>query len=148
AALLLARGAARDAEGTPERRHLAYHRTAERTLLAGGALSALALLPGALAPGFGWLLVLWALVGAGGALIAIPSVGLLAAHTAPAERGRAYAAHFAVTHLVWLATYPAAGYLARAAGTPWTFTAAGTVCGLATLVAAGLRSAHREHPLT
>jgi NRE family putative nickel resistance protein-like MFS transporter len=42
------------------------------------------------------LLVLWALNGAGQALIAVPSVGLLAAHADASERGRAYAAHFAL----------------------------------------------------
>lgn len=100
AALLLARRATRvRAEGSTMQRHIEYHRWAERTLLAGGALSALALLPGVLAPGLVMLLLLWALVGAGGAMISIPSVGLLAEHTTPEERGRAYAAHFAWTHL-------------------------------------------------
>jgi NRE family putative nickel resistance protein-like MFS transporter len=60
--------------------------------------------------------------GAGQALIAIPSVALLAEHTAPEERGRAYAAHFALTHLFWLTTYPLSGYLAGAVGSPMTFT--------------------------
>lgn len=128
-------------------RHLGYHRWAERTLLAGGALSALALLPGVLAPGLIMLLLLWALVGAGGAMIAIPSVGLLAEHTTPEERGRAYAAHFAWTHLFWLATYPPAGYRARAVGTPWTFTAAGAVCAVMAGLALTMRGPHRPHQL-
>jgi NRE family putative nickel resistance protein-like MFS transporter len=91
------------------------------------------------------LLVLWAVNGAGQALIAIPSVGRLAEHTEPEERGRAYAAHFALTHLFWLATYPAAGYLAKSWGTPWTFTAAGVACASATLVAASMGGGHRQH---
>jgi NRE family putative nickel resistance protein-like MFS transporter len=106
----------------------------------------LALLPGFLVPGFG-VLLLWALNGAGQALVAIPSVGLLAEHTQPEERGRAYAAHFALTHLFWLFTYPAAGYLAREVGTPWTFTAAGVFCLVLVLVAAAIRGGHRNHAL-
>jgi NRE family putative nickel resistance protein-like MFS transporter len=116
-------------------------------MLAGGALLAFALLPGMLVPGVFVLAVLWALNGAGQALIAIPSLGLLAEHTAPEERGRAYAAHFALTHLFWLGTYPLSGYLARAAGTPATFTVAGVACALLTLAAWMIRGPHRSHTL-
>ncbi len=146
AALWLARrGERARAEGAGLDDHLGYHRWAERMLLLGGALSALALLPGVFQPGLAMLLILWALLGAGGAMIAIPSVGLLAEHTVPEERGRAYAAHFALTHLFWLVTYPAAGWLARGAGIPWTFTAAGLVCAVLTGVAWLMRSPHRNH---
>lgn len=107
-----------------------------------------ALLPGILVPGLAVLCVLWALNGAGQSLIAIPSVGLLAEHTAPDERGRAYAAHFALTHLFWLFTYPAAGYLADAIGTPWTFFAAGLTCAVIVAMALLVRgTAHRPHPV-
>lgn len=81
------------------REHLRFHRWAGRSLVGGGFLLAVALLPGVLVPALPVLLRLWALNGAGQALVAIPSVGLLAEHTAPAERGRAYAAHFALTHV-------------------------------------------------
>lgn len=37
---------------------------------------------------------------------------LLAEHTVAEERGRAYAAHFALTHACWLITYPAVGHAA------------------------------------
>ncbi|MGH7564156.1 MAG: MFS transporter [Gemmatimonadota bacterium] len=127
--------------------HLSYHRWAERSMVAGGALLVVALLPGMLVPGMLVLGFLWALNGAGQALIAIPSVGLLAEHTAPGERGRAYAAHFALTHLFWLGTYPLAGYLALAAGTPVTFTVAGAVCAALTLAAWTIRGPHRVHAL-
>ena len=87
-------------------------------------------------------------VGTALTLVAIPSVGLLAEHTEPEERGRAYAAHFALTHVFWLITYPASGYLARAVGTPWTFTLAGIFCAVLTLLAiAAGRGRHREHPV-
>ncbi|MGH7519151.1 MAG: MFS transporter, partial [Gemmatimonadales bacterium] len=135
-------------EGARARRraHLRYHRWAGRLLVAGGGLLTVALLPGMLLPGLGALLVLWALNGAGQAMIAIPSVGLLAEHTVPAERGRAYAAHFALTHLFWLGTYPAVGYLSQAVGVPATFTMVGGLAGIVTILAFGTGRTHRPHP--
>ncbi|HEY0995633.1 MAG TPA: MFS transporter [Gemmatimonadaceae bacterium] len=147
-ALVTSRRAEHSAAGGADAiaQHLRYHRWAARSFLTGGALLALALLPGALRPGVALLLVLWALNGAGQALIAVPSVGLLAAHTDAAERGRAYAAHFALTHLFWLVTYPGVGYLARYIGTPWTFTLAGALVvallGLALMVGRGPHESH------
>lgn len=129
-----------EAAGPEHASHQRYHRWATHTLVAGGLLLTIALLPGVLRPPFGLLLALWALNGAGQALIAVASVGLLARHTAPEERGRAYAAHFALTHLFWLGTYPAVGYLGRAVGVPLTFTAAGAVTLLATLGAMLVRA--------
>jgi sugar phosphate permease len=76
--------------------------------------------------------LLWFLNGAGPALIAIPSAMLLAEHTAEDERGRAYAAHFALTHAFWLITYPAIGYGTSSLGAPMTFTIAGAICLLVT----------------
>lgn len=148
-ALALARSAdrARASAAGPEAVHLRYHDWARKTLLLGGGLLAAALLPGVLVPGFALLLLLWALNGAGQALVGLPSVGLLAEHTHPEERGRAYAAHFALTHLFWLVTYPAAGYLAAKVGTPWTFTVAGVLCVVLTLTAMLIRGVHRPHPL-
>lgn len=119
--------------------HLRYHGWAARAMVGGGVLLALALLPGVLRPGIVLLAALWAINGAGQSLIAVSSVGILAAHTEVSERGRAYAAHFALTHLFWLVTYPGVGYLARYAGTPTTFTVAGlaVLCLVAVSVALG-----------
>jgi NRE family putative nickel resistance protein-like MFS transporter len=128
--------------------HLRYHRWAARTLVVGGAFLTVALLPGALVPAFPLLLLLWAVNGAGQAFIAIPSVGLLARHSEAADRGRVYAAHFALTHLFWLGTYPAVGVLSRAAGTPMTVTIVGVVCLAATVAATTMRSRHRRHSIT
>lgn len=149
AAVLAARQAEQISERSldPEVTHIRYHAWARRTMLYGAALLTVALLPGILRPSFVVLLVLWALNGAGQALIAVPSVGLLAAHTNSAERGRAYAAHFALTHFFWLVTYPTVGYLARDAGVPRTFTFAGIAAGLLTLLAFGMRGQHRPHPI-
>lgn len=130
--------------------HLRYHRWARHTMVLGGGLMAVALLPGVLRPGLIFLMVLWALNGAGQALVAIPSVGLLAEHTDETERGRAYAAHFALTHLFWLITYPATGLLARALGVPLAFSLAGVMVVILTLLGFMIGSAdrgHRVHPL-
>jgi NRE family putative nickel resistance protein-like MFS transporter len=91
-------------------------------------LLGLILLPGVLKPPLLIFGLLWFLNGVGQALIAIPSSTLLAEHTFEEERGRAYAAHFALTHACWLVTYPAVGHAAARWGPPVTFTAAGVVC--------------------
>ena len=149
AAFLIGRRAAEPGTGARAHRraHLRHHRWAGRTMVAGGALLCLALLPGMLMPGFGMLMGLWVLNGAGQAMIAIPSVGLLAEHTEPGERGRAYSAHFALTHLFWLGTYPAVGYLSRALGVPATFTVTGVAIGLLTLAAGVYRPVPRPHAM-
>jgi len=115
--------------------HTRRHVWARRALLIGGTVLGLLLLPGVFKPPLILFAVLWFLNGVGQALIAIPSSTLLAEHTDEAERGRAYAAHFALTHACWLITYPAIGYAAASYGTPATFTVAGVVCLLITTAA-------------
>jgi MFS transporter, NRE family, putaive nickel resistance protein len=137
AALLLGRATGRYERGaqTEAVLHGRRHRWAARALLLGGLILGLLLLPGVLVPPLFVFGLLWFLNGAGQALIAIPSSTLLAEHTVEEERGRAYAAHFALTHACWLITYPAAGHAAAKWGAPVTFTAAGIVCLLITAVA-------------
>ena len=94
----------------------------------------LMLLPGFLKPGLAIFAVLWFLNGAGQVLIAISSTTLLAEHTGETERGRGYAAHFAWTHAFWLITYPAIGHGVARLGAPWTFTLAGIVCLIITVI--------------
>lgn len=132
----------RDA-GDPAVLHGRRHRWASLAMIAGGAVLGLVLLPGLLMPSLGVFAALWFLNGAGQALIAIPSSTLLAEHTAEEERGRAYAAHFALTHACWLATYPAVGHAAARWGTPATSTAAGAVCLLITALALALGRGNR-----
>ena len=126
--------------------HGARHRWAAVALLAGGFLLGVVLLPGYLTPPLAIFSLMWFLNGAGQALIAISSSTLLAEHTIEDERGRAYAAHFALTHACWLITYPAVGHASARWGTPATFTATGLVCilitGLALLVGRGARGEH------
>jgi MFS transporter, NRE family, putaive nickel resistance protein len=146
AALLLARRAPSLPQGNASG-HEARHRYARHMLLLGGCMLSLALLPGLARPGIALLLVLWALNGAGQALIAISSVSLLAEHTTDSERGRAYAAHFAWTHLFWLASYPGVGWLAKALGTMRTFSIAGVLCLILVAIASRMNRTHRTHPL-
>ncbi len=126
-----------------------YRAGGARVSARGGAATtiigfALALLPGALRPPYVVLLMLWALNGGGQAMIAVASVRQLADHTAADERGRVYAAHFALTHLCWLVTYPAVGLLSRSIGVPRMFSLAGGVALLMTVIAAGIRPTPRH----
>jgi NRE family putative nickel resistance protein-like MFS transporter len=151
AAIMLGRATGRYERGTNDQAvlHGRRHRWTARALLFGGLTLGLVLLPGVLSPPLFVFSMLWILNGAGQALIAISSSTLLAEHTVAEERGRAYAAHFALTHACWLITYPAVGHAAAKWGAPVTFTAAGVVCLLITAVAMlsgqGVSGAH-IHP--
>jgi MFS transporter, NRE family, putaive nickel resistance protein len=96
--------------------HAARHRWAPVSLMAGGLILSISVLPGVLNPPLTVFGLLWMLNGAGQALIAIPSSTLVAVHTTNDERGRAFAAHFAITHAWWLIAYPVTGRLASALG--------------------------------
>ena len=115
--------------------HGRRHEWTRRAVTIGGVLLGLILLPGFLQPPLAIFAFLWFLNGAGQAIIAISSSTLLAEHTSEDERGRAYAAHFALTHATWLITYPAIGYAAANLGTPKTFTVAGIACLIITFFA-------------
>jgi NRE family putative nickel resistance protein-like MFS transporter len=115
--------------------HQRRHQWAGTAMIAGGTLLGAVLLPGIWQPPLLVFAFMWILNGAGQALIAIPSSTLLAEHTSEQERGRAYAAYFALTHACWLITYPAVGYGVSRFGIPLVFTAAGSICLLLTLAA-------------
>ncbi len=140
AAILLGRVTGRYEQSVTDKieLHNRRHAWSQRALVFGGVLLGIILLPGILVPPIFLFAVLWFLNGAGQALIAIPSSTLLAEHADEAERGKAYAAHFALTHACWLITYPAIGYAAASYGTPATFTIAGVVCLLVTAAAFAL----------
>ena len=129
--------------------HATRHRWSQTALFLGGALLAMALLPGMAKPGMIAFGFLWLINGAGQALIAVSSATLLAEHAAETERGRAYAAHFAWTHAFWLISYPAIGFATSRIGAPMTFTLAGLVCvsilALAWLLPREAVRAHTHH---
>lgn len=118
--------------------HGLRHRWGALALIAGGMILSLVLLPGILEPSLPIFGLLWLLNGAGQACIAIPSSTLLAEHTFEDERGRAYAAHFALTHACWLITYPTIGHASARWGSTATFTVAGLACLAITALAATL----------
>ncbi|WP_020485862.1 MFS transporter [Methylomonas sp. MK1] len=129
----------------PSELHGRRHRWTERALLTGGVVLGLILLPGVQQPPFMIFALLWILNGVGQALIALPSSTLLAEHTTEADRGRAYAAHFALTHAFWLITYPAIGQGVSRLEAPLTFTIAGAVCLIISMVAIISRKPNHDH---
>ncbi|MGV8992161.1 MAG: MFS transporter [Thiobacillus sp.] len=147
AALVLGRATGRYESGADSRvaLHGLRHRWTERALLVGGLVLGVLLLPGVLQPPLWIFALLWFFNGAGQALIAIPSSTLLAEHTHEADRGRAYAAYFALTHAFWLITYPAIGYGTSSLGAPLTFTLAGVVCLMITLGVLFTRKSSPDH---
>lgn len=147
AALVLGRATGRYESSADSRvaLHGLRHRWTERALLVGGLVLGVLLLPGALQPPLLIFALLWFFNGAGQALIAIPSSTLLAEHTHEADRGRAYAAYFALTHAFWLITYPAIGYGTSSLGAPLTFTLAGVVCLMITLGVLLTRKSSPDH---
>jgi len=120
--------------------HGRRHVWTARSLLLGGCVLTAVLLPGVLAPPLWLFSLLWFGNGAGQALIAIPSSTLLAEHTTTAQRGRAYAAHFAITHACWLITYPAAGWAGAQWGPAQSFSVFGIACMMVTLIAFFMKS--------
>jgi MFS transporter, NRE family, putaive nickel resistance protein len=86
------------------------YRSKITTLLGGGLLIALALLPAnyvGLAP----LILLWSIAGCGQSLINLSMQTLIADRTPIDLQGRVYGAHFAWSHLWWAGAYPLAGLL-------------------------------------
>jgi NRE family putative nickel resistance protein-like MFS transporter len=129
----------------PSELHGRRHRWTERALLTGGMILGLILLPGMQQPPFLLFVCLWILNGMGQALIALSSSTLLAEHTKESDRGRAYAAHFALTHMFWLITYPAIGQGVSKLDAPLTFTIAGLICLVIAVLAFASRKPNRDH---
>jgi NRE family putative nickel resistance protein-like MFS transporter len=146
-ALLLGRATGRYESwaDSPAALHGRRHRWAERALLLGGMILGLLLLPGIFQPPLWIFASLWFMNGAGQAFIEISSATLLAEHTKEAQRGRAYAAYFALTHAFWLVTYPAIGHSVSRLGAPLTFTLAGGVCLLIALAGIFFKKTSYDH---
>lgn len=118
-------------------------RTAERTVMTAGSVvlvvSAGATAALAVAGVFTWMLTaaVWALVGAGMAMIVTPTGKVLRRSVDPASIPEVFAAQFSLSHLAWLVTYPIAGWVGSSAGfaVTWSILAAlaavGAVAGFA-----------------
>lgn len=146
-ALLLGWASGRYESGAkePSELHGRRHRWTERALLTGGVVLGLILLPGLQQPPFLLFAWIWILNGVGQALIALSSSTLLAEHTKESDRGKAYAAHFALTHMFWLITYPAIGQGVSSLGVPLTFTIAGAICSVIAMFAIISRKPNHDH---
>jgi len=131
-----------------------------RTMIAGVVVIAVSL-AGALVvtvvpvtTGAGWiaLLILWAVHGAATSLVNTPSSRLLADASTPQNRNLAYTAQFALSHALFLITYPIAGWagaisLTFAAATPAGVGVTGAVAAVALAMISGLHAAAITSPL-
>ncbi|RZQ59509.1 MFS transporter [Amycolatopsis suaedae] len=120
-------------------------RLPERTVMTGGAITLCAGVAGALAlsavdsGAWRWpaALGIWAVLGAGVALVLTPVGRVLRRSTAPADRPAIFAAQFSLSHACWLLSYPIAGWGVTALGftTGWialgVLAAGGTVAAVA-----------------
>lgn len=106
-------------------------RIGDRTVMLSGAALIPAALTGAatvtfLAPpeaGWGWLLGLWFLLGAGNSMILTPSSRLLRNASTEQTRPYVFTAQFSLSHACYILTYPLAGWLGAAAGLGWAAAA-------------------------
>jgi MFS family permease len=95
----------------------------DRPVMGAGA-AALALLTALLGvwlllvglPAWSLFLVLWALTGLAYGAVLTPAGRLLRRSSGDADRQAVFTAQFALSHACWLVTYPAAGWIAGAAG--------------------------------
>jgi MFS family permease len=85
-------------------------------MLAGGFLLPAALVTVALLGGYWTTLVIWTVLGAGASLVQTPAGILLRRSSHPEDRPALFAAQFALSHVCWLAAYPAAGWLGARLG--------------------------------
>jgi len=93
-------------------------------MLAGAALSTLALLAGVLPLGALLpLLALWLAIGLGTSAVQTPSGRLVRRSCAPADRPALFSAEFALSHATWLLAYVVAGVVGSLAGLPAAFLA-------------------------
>ncbi|ODT65221.1 MAG: MFS transporter [Pelagibacterium sp. SCN 63-23] len=104
-------------------------------MITGAGVLVIGLLAGALLPGYLPLLMLWAVLGIGYSITQTPSGRLIRRSSRPEDRPALFAAQFALSHAMWLITYPLAGWLGATAGMVTTFMV------MALVAAAGLGAA-------
>ncbi|NMD64366.1 MFS transporter [Nocardia globerula] len=129
-------------------------RTAERTVMTAGSVvlvfSASAAASLAVAGVFTWILTaaVWALIGAGMAMIVTPTGKVLRRSVDPAGIPEVFAAQFSLSHLAWLLTYPIAGWVGTTAGfaLTWSILAALAAVGAASGWVLWPREASTEMP--
>ncbi|MBN9035999.1 MAG: MFS transporter [Rhizobiales bacterium] len=85
-------------------------------ILAGASILAAATFAAAAIPSYGWLLLLWFVIGAGYSMSQTPSGRLLRRSSRAEDRPALFAAQFALSHGCWLVTYALAGWAGAAFG--------------------------------
>ena len=85
-------------------------------MLAGASVLAVATFAAAAIPSYGWLLLLWFVIGAGYSMSQTPSGRLLRRSSRAEDRPALFAAQFALSHGCWLVTYALAGWAGAAFG--------------------------------
>ncbi|MCY3815019.1 MAG: MFS transporter, partial [Gammaproteobacteria bacterium] len=112
---------------------LILRRIKSRQLMSRGALLAgFAALFMILSPGLVPVLVMWAVMGAGGSWVYTPSGRVINRSSNPADLPAYFSAHFSLSHCAWLVGYPLAGWL----GTTLGLSTAGLILGLICIVLA------------
>ena len=104
-------------------------------MLAGGIFSILGLFLGLFEPGLHFLLMIWILLGLGGALIQTPAGRLIKRSAHDADRPSIFAFQFALSHACWLVTYPLAGWVGGTFSLMAAFLAFGILSMIATAMA-------------
>jgi MFS family permease len=109
---------------------------ARRLMLAGGALTALALAAALAIDRFATLLALWALIGAATALAQAPALALIREAAPPEDQQAVYAANFSLSTAAAGICYAAAGAIGSSSTLSDATGALAVVAAVATLVAA------------
>ncbi len=105
-------------------------------MLLGGVLMSASLFLGLFEPGYGELLAMWFLLGAGTSLVMIPAGRLLRQSCREQERPSLFSAQFSLSHACWLLAYPLAGWLGAEVGMMETFALLGAIALASTAAAA------------
>jgi len=118
-------------------------RVADRpVMLTGGALLAIGMATGALAPNFAGLLCLWFTLGVGLSLIQTPAGRLVRRSCHPGDSAAFFAAQFSLSHFAWLLAYPVVGVLGARLDTAPFFLILAALGAVAALSARRLWPAH------
>jgi len=107
-------------------------------MLAGASVLAVATFAAAAIPSYGWLLLLWFVIGAGYSMSQTPSGRLLRRSSRAEDRPALFAAQFALSHGCWLVTYPLAGWAGAAFGLQATALILAAIAASAVAAAAWL----------
>ena len=107
-------------------------------ILAGASILAAATFAAAAIPSYGWLLLLWFVIGAGYSMSQTPSGRLLRRSSRAEDRPALFAAQFALSHGCWLVTYPLAGWAGAAFGLQATALILAAIAASAVAAAAWL----------